>query len=160
MAWLTPTEPRPPDDAQDRKLGRLQTGIIHGVSRIGLVSVTALLWLPVAAVASPSDRVVQCPQFIVGQANSTAYPHHQLPARGTARNTSCATLRRIARRLHDGTYRIPSGSSAIAPKWGKTFHLRDHGRRWSCQLQNRGASGPTYAVRCRSGSSRLDWNTA
>jgi hypothetical protein len=135
-------------------------GIILRMTRLGLASAAAVLCIAPAALATASEGgVTHCRRFIVGQANSTAYPHHRLPARGTATGVSCATLERIARRVNDGTYRIPPGSTAVPPNWGKAFTVRDRRRRWACQLQNRGASGPTYAVRCRSGRSQLAWNT-
>lgn len=127
--------------------------------RAGLILVTSAVWFVAVAVAAPAAGLIDCRTFIVGPANSTAYRHHNLPARGTVRHASCATLRRIARGLNSGTYRIPSGATAAQPHWGRTFAVRDLGRRWACELQNRGASGPTYAVRCRSGSSRLAWST-
>ena len=134
------------------------------ISRLAAVSVIALgleigALHPGVGVGAPSLAVHRCATFIVGEANSTAYPDQRLPARGIARGASCVTLRRIARRLNDGTYPVPAYAPAPAPRWGRYFPVHDGGRRWSCQLQNRGASGPSYAVRCRSGSARLDWNT-
>src|SRR3954463_6229211 len=62
-----------------------------------------------------------CGRFIVGRANSSAYRNFRLPARGTADGSSCVTLRRIARRLHTGRYKLPNRAFANAPKWGPVF---------------------------------------
>jgi hypothetical protein len=112
----------------------------------------------IAAPAVAAPKSTHCSRFIVGQANSTAYPNRQLPARGTEVRSSCATLRRIARRLQSGKYRVPSKAFALPPAWGSPSPVRDNGRRWMCEFQNRGASGPTYGARCTSGSSQLNWS--
>lgn len=116
--------------------------------------------LVVAVVGSASaGQSKDCGRFIVGEANSTAYADMELPARGVASDASCATLKRIARRLHDGTYRIPSDAWEQAPAYGRSFTIRDRGKRWSCRVQNIGASGPSYAVRCRRSYAVLRWRT-
>ena len=119
-------------------------------------AVAAVIASAPTSTAATHER--SCGRFIVGQANSTAYPKMKLPARGTVVIAACSTLRRIARRLHDGTYRIPSSAQAPPFKWGRPFTVRDQGRTWSCQLQHQGGSGPTYALRCRRGAARLRWH--
>jgi hypothetical protein len=130
----------------------------NAVRRIALVTVLAVVVAgsPGLSVAS-TPTVRRCSQFIVGRANSSAYPNMQLPARGTATGVPCLTLRRIARRLQSGQYPVSAGSFARAPLWGHWFSLRDV-RLWQCQGQNRGASGPTYGVRCNNGTARLWWS--
>jgi hypothetical protein len=113
----------------------------------------------VAASASAAGRQVSCARFVVGRANSTAYPRGELPARGVARGVPCKTLRRVARRLNDGTYPIPQGASARAPRYGRPFAVRDRGLTWTCRLQTIGGSGPTYAVKCSHRSARMRWRT-
>jgi hypothetical protein len=94
----------------------------------------------------------------IATADSTAYPHHQLPARGVASGASCSTLRRIARRLNSGTYPIPLDAGAKG-HYGRPFAVHDRGKRWSCRFEAIGGSGPTYAIRCASGAARLSWRT-
>ena len=110
-------------------------------------------------VSVPSAGAKDCGRFIVGEANSTAYPDRELPARGRTSGAKCRTLKRIARRLHDGTYEVPSDAHAPSPQYGPPFSVRDRGRTWSCSLQNRGLSGPSYAIRCHRGAARLRWRT-
>ena len=127
----------------------------HLVRLAGFLAAASLLAIPASASAAP----VSCSKFVIGRANSTAYPHFRLPARGSVNGASCSTLRRIAKRLHRGAYDIPDDAGAIAPDWGEVFRIDDRGRTWSCRLQNRGGSGPSYAVRCRSRSAALTWRT-
>lgn len=99
-----------------------------------------------------------CPDFVVGQANSTAYPKHRLPATGGIRGSTCDTLRTFARRMHRGRYEVRR--SARAPKWSADFAVRHAGRTWTCRFQSLGASGPSYSVRCRRGGAggpRIAW---
>lgn len=125
-----------------------------------LVLVIAGVLVGLGGAASDASAAGSCGSFVVGEANSTAYADRELPARGTAQRASCVTLKRIARRMHDGTYPVPSKAGAPAPDYGAPFAVRDRGKRWSCRLQNRGASGPSYAVRCtRPSGSRLRWST-
>jgi hypothetical protein len=63
----------------------------------------------------------------------------------------------MARRLNDGTYKVPPDASARAPAYGTPFSVHDVGLTWSCRLQNRGLSGPSYAVRCNRVSARISW---
>ena len=100
------------------------------------------------------------PQIVVGARHRPALSRRSSsPTHGSASGVACSTLRRIARRLHDGTYKAPPGSAVSAPGYGPAFPLRDGGRVWSCRLQNRGLSGPSYAVRCTRGASSLSWRT-
>jgi len=117
----------------------------------------ALLCATATATAGATAGSHKCARFIVGRANSTAYPHMQLPARGTASGASCATLRRIARGLNNGAYRVPSHAGAQAPAYGRPFKITDRGRQWRCRVQDIGLSGPTYAVKCTSASAALRW---
>lgn len=119
-----------------------------------VVATSALAWSAVALADTPNT----CRRFIVGRANSTAYPHLRLPAHGVASGVSCATLRRIARGLNNGSYPIPPGVGAHAPHYGRAFSVLDRKRKWSCRLEQIGGSGPTYAVKCSSGSARVRWH--
>jgi hypothetical protein len=137
-------------------------GELLGCSATGYLLRTALAVMALAISISATSLAStpephQCPQFVVGRADSSAYPRMQLPARGTATGVRCPNLKRVARGLYSGRYRIPASSSAQAPRWGDWFSVRNV-RLWSCQLQNRGLSGPTYAVRCASGRDRLWWS--
>jgi hypothetical protein len=122
-----------------------------------LVPVGGLVILAFSASVSSAAPNISCGRFIVGKANSTAYPNFQLPAQGSASGAPCSTLTRVARRLNAGTYKIPSGVAARPPSYGPPFSVRDAGRIWFCRLQNRGLSGPSYAVRCSRGATRLRW---
>jgi hypothetical protein len=123
----------------------------------------ALVSVGLAAAIVPSaaarSQFIVCPRFIVGKANSTAYPNMQLPARGRESSSSCATLHRIARRINSGAYRIPSWAWVASPAYGPPFLISDQRRAWACDVQNNGLSGPSYAVRCDRGSARLLWST-
>jgi hypothetical protein len=123
--------------------------------RILLVSVG----MAVSIASSASAARPACPQFIVGQANSTAYPNQQLPARGRQVDSSCATLQRMARKIENGTYRIPAWAWVPAPAYGPPFLIRDRGRPWACDVQNNGLSGPSDTFRCDSNNARLWWST-
>lgn len=76
----------------------------------------------------------------------------QLPARGRQSGSSCAVVRRIARRINAGSYRTPSWAWVTYPAYGPPFLVRDRSRAWACDVQNGGLSGPSYAVRCTSDS--------
>jgi hypothetical protein len=128
-------------------------------SRIALLLVIGLIAAASTAAASAASGFRTCGRFIVGRANSTAYPNMQLPARGRETGSSCVVLRRIARRIQAGTYRIPAWAWAPSPAFGAPFLIRDEGRDWACDVQNNGSSGPSYAVRCDRTSARLSWST-
>jgi hypothetical protein len=98
-----------------------------------------------------------CGPFTVGEANSSAYPNRDLPARGSATGSRCTTLERIARRLHSNEYKLPDSAFVNAPEWGPQFSLSDEGSNWKCQFQSHGLSGPSYAVRCSNKTARLRW---
>jgi hypothetical protein len=122
---------------------------------LGVISAALVLaWTAIATAATSHT----CHTFVIGPANSTAYPRHQLPARGVASGASCSTLRRIARRLNSGTYPIPLDAGAKG-HYGRPFAVHDRGKRWSCRFEAIGGSGPTYAIRCASGAARLSWRT-
>lgn len=125
---------------------------------IAVVAAFAAFALAGVVPAAASPKVMFCARFIVGRADSSAYPDLQLPASGTALGSSCVILRRIARGLQTGTYRLPSTGFARAPEWGTPFVVRDVGQEWTCRFQSRGASGPTYAVRCNRGATELSWH--
>lgn len=131
--------------------------MIRAGAVVAAVAVAAFMVL--AVVVSAPAGAATCGRFIVGEANSSAYPGFRLPARGKAVRASCDTLRRIARRLHDGTYPVPRGAGEQAPDFGRSFRVKDRGRSWRCQLQLRGGSGPTYAMACERKQARLTWNT-
>lgn len=105
------------------------------------------------------DRARSCGRFVIGKANSTAYARLRLPARGSATSANCTTLRGIARRLHDGTYRLPASAFARAPEWGRPAPVRHAGVTWKCRVQNVGLSGPSYRVRCARDRALLVWRT-
>lgn len=127
--------------------------------RKSVLAAAVAIALVASASASTSGKLVPCGKFIIGKANSTAYSGGKLPAHGSEQGSSCKTLKRIARRLHSGKYPIPKGSGAPAPRYGKVFYIVDRQRQWGCRLQNRGASGPTYAIKCSSSAARLRWHT-
>jgi hypothetical protein len=54
------------------------------LSRLALNGLVILLSLYAVAVAAAAPNGVVCKRFVVGRANSSAYPHLRLPARGTA----------------------------------------------------------------------------
>jgi hypothetical protein len=115
-----------------------------------------------AAIVSPASatsRYHHCSRFIVGRANSTAYPNMQLPARGRESRSSCTTLDRVARRIHNGKYRVPTWAWVASPAYGPPFLISDEGHAWACDVQNNGLSGPSYAVRCDNRNARLAWST-
>jgi hypothetical protein len=124
----------------------------------GLIAVAIAVSATVSS-ASAGSRFQSCPRFIVGKANSTAYPKMQLPARGRESGSSCATLHRIARRINNGTYRIPDWAWVASPAYGPPFLINDNGRAWACDVQNNGLSGPSYAVRCDRANAQLSWST-
>lgn len=134
---------------------------VFGVSaaRVVLTAVSAIVVGALLAGPTWAAAGTSCGRFVIGEANSTSYADGELPARGVATRTSCVTLKRIARRLHDGTYPVPDGAGRPAPGWGEAFTVRDRGRRWSCRLQNIGASGPSYAMRCKRRAAALRWTT-
>jgi hypothetical protein len=109
--------------------------------------------------ASAVSRFHSCPRFIVGQANSTAYPNMQLPARGRESRSSCTTLRRMARRIDAGEYRVPAWAWVASPAFGPPFLVTDEAPAWACDVQNNGLSGPSYTIRCDSKTARLSWST-
>lgn len=121
-----------------------------------MLGVTVLI---ASAPASDDAWAKSCGRFIVGEANSTAYPGLRLPARGSVERAACSTLRRVARRLHDGSYVVPDAAQSRGSEFGSSFTVRDNGRKWSCRLRHEGGSGPTYEVRCRRAGSRLRWKT-
>ena len=123
----------------------------------GLISGTVAA--AIVPTASAVSRFHSCPRFIVGHANSTAYPNMQLPARGRESGSPCATLHRIARRINNGKYRIPAWAWVASPAYGPPFVINDQGRAWACDVQNDGLSGPSYAVRCDNENARLSWST-
>jgi hypothetical protein len=123
----------------------------------GFISAAAAAAIVPAASAAPRFR--SCARFIVGKANSTAYPHMQLPARGRESGSSCTTLHRVARRINNGTYRVPAWAWVASPAYGPPFLISDEGRAWACDVQNDGLSGPSYTVRCDNASARLSWST-
>lgn len=107
----------------------------------------------------PKPKSRRCGRFVIGKANSTAYARLRLPARGSVTSASCTTLRGIARRLHDGTYRLPSSAFARAPQWGIPAPVRHAGVTWNCRVQNVGMSGPSYRVRCARNRALMTWAT-
>jgi hypothetical protein len=121
--------------------------------------VLVLTGFALAVVAFPaSASAATCARFIVGEANSSAYPDFELPARGFTAGASCATLRRVARRLHDGTYTVPK-NAAKTEDFGPPFQVRDGGISWKCRLWSKGGSGPTYDVVCSRAAARvMSWN--
>ncbi|MTD47290.1 hypothetical protein GKE82_24095 [Conexibacter sp. W3-3-2] len=126
--------------------------------RPGVLLIAAAIAAPLLAGAPPAAAAT-CPQFIIGQANSSAYPDFQLPARGSTKNASCATLQNIARRLHDGTYQVPDAAAGRGT-YGRAFTVRHAGKAWRCRLRSDGGSGPTYAMRCsRPSGAQLRWTT-
>lgn len=108
------------------------------------------------AAAPAAAQARSCGHFTIGKSNSTSNPDGKLPAHGSATGASCRVMRRIARRLHDGTYKVPDGKRGIG-RFGSAFAIRDAGRSWSCRLMWIGSSGPSYRMRCSSGGARLAW---
>jgi hypothetical protein len=103
-----------------------------------------------------------CASFVVGRANSTAYDEMRLPASGAVRKAPCARLRSLSRAFQGGKVRIPRGSTAMAPKWGRSFVVKHRAERWRCRYQGIGQSGPTYQVSCTrgaTGSAGMRWRT-
>jgi hypothetical protein len=108
-------------------------------------------------IPEPTRRMT-CGRFIIGRADSSGYPGHHLPASGHEIASSCTTLERIARRLYNGSYKIPDGAGALGPAYGPPFPVIDQAIHWSCRLQLDGSSGPTFATKCASGSASLYWH--
>ena len=127
--------------------------------RMALVLIAGMIAPGATPAASTASGFRACARFIVGRANSTAYPNGQLPARGREAGSSCVVLRRIARRIQDGAYRVPAWAWAPPPAFGPPFLIRDQGKDWACDVHNNGLSGPSYAVRCDRTSARLSWST-
>jgi hypothetical protein len=139
-------------------------GSVHAGYRFAIIPLlliaAGLPAVPSAGARPSASTAKSCSRFIVGKANTTRYRRFRLPARGTVSRASCVTLRRIARRMHTGKYKVPAKAIVPAPRWGRPVRVRDGRRRWSCRLQSRGDSGPKYAVRCSSrGGHRLRWRT-
>lgn len=140
------------------RLTGARTAAIVAAMRIRLLAPALAAVAMSTAPATAAEPGNACARFIVGTANSTAYDDGGLPARGFARGDTCTTLKRIARNMQGGRIPIPQGSAyhARPPKFGRAFKIYDR-KTWMCRIQNRGASGPSYAVRCTRPGASLRW---
>ncbi|MCK9249481.1 MAG: hypothetical protein M0P31_10975 [Solirubrobacteraceae bacterium] len=119
----------------------------------GTACATAGLGERAGQLTHSASRTRRCGRFIIGRANSTAYPGMRLPATGRVRNAACSTLRAIGRRIYRGRARIPR--IAVAPGWGRAGAVRVGRQTWRCAGQQRGGSGPTFGLRCSRGGKRI-----
>ncbi len=108
-------------------------------------------------VAEPA-AAKNCPDFTVGEANSSSYPDGKLPAKKvSAKHVKCKRVRALARAFHKGDVKIPDDARGYG-EWGDRFEIKYGGLKWRCRLWWIGGSGPSYKFRCSYNSRSARWS--